>query len=263
MPVNFESRAAVALITLDRPEKGNAIDPAMAAELEAALDQLEADPTLRVAVLCATYMQGRRPVFCAGHDLGHFFRHFNTAEEHAVSTVRGGFAGFVQRHRGKPVIAAVDGLATAGGFEIVLACDLLIATPRARFALPETRWNLIASGGGVFLAPRALGRMIATDMLLTGAELSGERAYTLGFASRLVSSEDLMDEAMRAAHAICANAPMALALTRDAIERCEMADRDTAWSIAQEAEARLRGTSDLREGLASFVERRLPCWTGA
>ena len=262
MPVTIETRGPVVLITLDRPDKCNAIDPPMAASLEAAIDRLEADTALRVGVLRAVQAPGRRPVFCAGHDLEHFLRHFGTPEEHAVSTVRGGFAGFVRRRRSKPVIAAVDGLATAGGFEIVLACDLLIATPQAAFALPETRWNLTASGGGVFMAPRALGRMVAADMLLTGAEIGGERAYALGLASRLVPAERLIDEAMQAAHAICANAPLALALTREAIERCETADRETAWSIALEGEARLRGTADLREGLASFVERRPPCWTG-
>lgn len=263
MSVDFETRGPIALITLNRPKKRNAIDPAMALALEAALDRLEAEPGLRVAVLRAVYAEGQRPVFCAGHDLAHFLANFGSAEEHAVSTARGGFAGFVQRRRSKPVIAAVDGLATAGGFEIVLACDIVIATPRAAFALPETRWNLMASGGGVFLAPRALGRLVAADLMLTGSELNGERAYTLGLASRLVPSEALLDEALAAAKAICANAPMALALTRETLERSETLDRDAAWALALEGEARLRNTADLREGLASFVERRAPHWTGS
>jgi enoyl-CoA hydratase len=201
-------------------------------------------------------------VFCSGHDLKHFSEHFGTPEEHAVSTARGGFAGLVQRARTKPLIAAVDGLATAGGFEMVLACDIVVATTRAAFALPETRWNLIASGGGVFLAPRILGRVVAGDMMLTGQELTAQRAYALGLVGRLVEPAMVDDEAMEVALSICANAPLAIALTMATITKCESLDYEAAWALALRAEQQLRGTNDLREGLRSFVEKRAPVWTG-
>jgi enoyl-CoA hydratase len=222
---------------------------------------VEEDDDVRVAILQAVYTPGR-PVFCAGHDLQHFLSHLGTAEEHRVSTARGGFAGFVQRKRSKPVVAAVDGLATAGGFEMVLACDIVIGTPRAAFALPEVRWNLMASGGGVFLAPRMLGIKVAADMMLTGQELTGQRAFDLGLMSRIVASDALADEAMAVAAAICRNAPRAISLTRETMEQSESLDRTSSWALALAGESELRTSDDLREGLSSFVERRAANWTG-
>ena len=151
--VDYEVQGRVALITLNRPEARNAVNGAVATEMEAAVDRMEDDPEIWVGVLRANTEGQDRPVFCAGADL----KAINSGEGGALSTARGGFAGFAYRARRKPVIAAVDGLATAGGCEIVLACDLVVATTRSSFGLAEAKRNLIAGAGGLFRLPKATG----------------------------------------------------------------------------------------------------------
>ena len=147
--VEYETRGRVAILTLNRPEARNAVNGEVASDMEAAVDRMEADPEVWVGVISAT-ITGDRPVFSAGADL----KAINTPGSTPLATERGGFAGFVYRERAKPVIAAVDGLATAGGCEIVLACDLVIASNRSSFGLAEVKRNLIAGAGGLFRLPR-------------------------------------------------------------------------------------------------------------
>ena len=259
--VDYRREGAVAVVSLNRPEKHNAIDPAMAGLLEAAVDRLEQDPEVRVGILRAE-MQAGRPVFCSGHDLVHFRATFGTPEEGMVSTARGGFAGITRRERTKPLIAAVDGLATAGGWEIVLACDIVIATARASFAAPEVRWNLVATGGAALRLPRTAGRHVAADLLLTGQPISGARAHELGLVSRLAEPGLVDDLAMEVALAICANGPAAVAQSRALAQRCADPDEAAGWALLEAAEAEVRQTDDLREGLRAFGEKRAPRWTG-
>lgn len=203
--VLFEIRDQIGIITLNRPEKRNAIDPRMTIALEAVIDRIESDPGIRVGILRANIAKGR-PVFCAGHDLTHFRETFGTPEEDAVTTASGGFAGFTRKLRRKPLIAAVDGLATSGGCEMVLACDIVLASRRASFALAEVKWNLVPTAGGAFRLPRALGRYVAMDALLTAEPISALRAYQLGLVSRLTSSAHLNVAAAQVATKIAANA---------------------------------------------------------
>ena len=164
-PVLYEAVDRIGVITLNRPEARNAVDRELALALEAAVDQLEDDPDLRVGVLTANVDGQTRPVFCAGADLK-VIRETGSAA--TLDTERGGFAGFVYREREKPIVVAVDGLATAGGMEIVLAADIVVATTRSSFGLAEVRHNLIAAAGGLFRLPRAIGRAPAMDAILTG-----------------------------------------------------------------------------------------------
>ena len=179
--VTYSSDGRVALITLNRPEARNAVNSDVANGLEAAIDRLEADDDVWVAILTGNTEGQANPVFCAGADLKAV-----NAGDTGLGTKRGGFAGFVYRERRKPVIVAVDGLATAGGCEIVLAADLVVATTRSSFGLAEVKRNLVAGAGGLFRLPRAIGQAAAMEAILTGEPIPAQRAYDLGLVSRLV-----------------------------------------------------------------------------
>src|SRR6476646_8134625 len=203
--VLYEARGRIGLITLNRPEARNAVNGDVAAGVEAAIDQLEADPEVWVGILTANTAGQDRPVFSAGADL----KAIASGQASALNTKRGGFGGFVYRERDKPVIVAVDGLATARGYEIVLAADLVVATTRSSFGLAEVKRNLIAGAGGLFRLPRAIGQSAAMEVILTGEPLPAERAYALGLVTRLVEPGQALDEAIALAEKICENAPHA------------------------------------------------------
>jgi enoyl-CoA hydratase len=258
--VRFAVEDRVAIITLARPEKRNAIDPPMAVALEQAIDRVESDTGIRVAILRAEVTE-ERPVFCAGHDLTHFQETFGTPEEDAVTTATGGFAGLARKSRRKPLIAAVDGLATSGGCEMALACDIIIASRRASFALAEVRWNLVPTAGGAFRLPRAVGRCVAMDAILSAEPISARRAYQLGLVSRLTSSAELDAVAMNLARRIASNAPMAVRLARRLIDRADEVSEQEAWRALEAAAHEVRNSRDLQEGLAAFQQKREPQWT--
>lgn len=169
--VKYEVQGRIALITLNRPEARNAVNGDVATGVEAAIDQMEADPSVWVGIITANTEGQERPVFCAGADL----KAINSGNAAGLNTKRGGFAGFVYRERSKPVIVAVDGLATAGGCEIVLAADLVVATTRSSFGLAEVKRNLIAGAGGLFRLPRAIGQAAAMEAILTGEPIPAAR----------------------------------------------------------------------------------------
>ena len=162
-------------------------------------------------------------MFCAGADL----KAINSGDAARLSTARGNFAGFVYRERKKPVIVAVDGLATAGGCEIVLAADLVVATTRSAFGLAEVKRNLIAGAGGLFRLPRAIGKSAAMEAILTGEPIPAARAYELGLVSRLVEPGEATDEALRLAAQITANAPLAVWESRKVVLASQYEDDET------------------------------------
>lgn len=262
LTVQYAVSDSTAVITLARPEKRNAIDPEMAAAIEQAIDRLEADPDVRVGILEARMLPGY-PVFCSGHDLKHFLDTFGGPEETEVETALGGFAGLTRRARTKPLVAAVDGLATAGGCEMALACDVIVASEQASFCLAEARWNLVASGGGGFRLPRMVGPKVAMDMLLTAEPISGRRAYELGLVSRLAAPGKVTELAHEVAAQICRNGPLSVALSRSLVESTWSVSVDEAWTMLEDAASQVRATQDLLEGLTAFREKRSPRWTGA
>lgn len=256
--VRYEVRDRVALITLNRPEARNAINGDVAAGLEAAIDRLEEDPEVWVGVLTAETEGQERPVFCAGADL----KAINSGQAAALNTARGGFAGFVYRERNKPVIVAVDGLATAGGCEIVLGADMVVATTRSAFGLAEVKRNLIAGAGGLFRLPRAIGQATAMEVILTGEPLPAARAYELGLVNRLVEPGHAVEAAMALAEAVCQNAPLAVWASRRVVLATPSHTDTELKSMTNREFATVLASEDTKEGLTAFIEKRPPRWQG-
>lgn len=251
MSVQFETQEHVALITLNRPEARNAINGVMATGIESALDRYESDDSLWAAVLTAN-----GSVFCAGADL----KEIAAGNAGATATAKGGFGGIVQRVRSKPLIAALQGPALAGGCEIALACDMIVASNEAFFALPEVKRALIAVAGGLFRLPRAIGMAQAMEVILTGEPLSAERAYQLGLVNRLANPPDVQDAALALGRQIASNAPLAVQASRNLAARAFAADDATLWREGFEAFQKNMQTEDAKEGPRAFIEKRAPRW---
>ena len=250
--VLYEADGDLAVITLNRPERRNAVDAAMTAQLREAIDRLERDARARVGILTGA---GDR-AFCAGMDL----RAFAAGQGAAIIEGRGGFAGFTAYPRTKPVIAAVNGAALGGGCEIVLACDLVVAAEDATFGLPEVKRGLFATSGGVLRLPRLIPRARALELLLTGDVIDARTALGLGLINRVVPAGELLESTRGLARSIAANAPLAvretLALAHAVFslpERGLQARNDEAW-------ARIAASEDAREGPRAFAEKRPARW---
>jgi enoyl-CoA hydratase len=254
--VQYDVQGRVAIITLNRPDARNAVNGDVASGLEAAIDRLEDDPEVWVGILRANTDGQDKPVFCAGADL----KAINSGNAAALNTRRGGFAGFAYRERRKPVIVAVDGLATAGGCEIVLAADLVVATTRSAFGLAEVKRNLIAGAGGLFRLPRAIGQSAAMEVILTGEPLSAQRAYDLGLVNRLVEPGHAVDEALALAGQICQAAPLAVWASRKVVLAAASADDETLKQMTNAEFAGIMASEDTKEGLTAFIEKRPPNW---
>ncbi|MDO8390126.1 MAG: crotonase/enoyl-CoA hydratase family protein [Actinomycetota bacterium] len=256
--VTYEVRGRIAIITLNRPEARNAVNGDVANGVEAAIDQLEADPGVWVGILTANTAGQDKPVFCAGADL----KAINSGQAGGLATKRGGFGGFVYRERNKPIIVAVDGLATAGGCELVLAADLVVATTRSSFGLAEVKRNLIAGAGGLFRLPRAIGQAAAMEAILTGEPIPAERAYHLGLISRLVQPGAALDEALALAAKICESAPLAVWASRKIVLASAYEDDETLKDMTNKEFGAILASEDTKEGLTAFIEKRPPSWQG-
>ena len=252
MVIEYENRGRIAVITINRPEARNAVNHEVAEGIEEALDQFEGDENLWTGILC-----GNGPAFSAGADLKAI-----SAGELNLATKRGGFGGIVARERSKPLIAAVDGPALAGGSELALACDLIVASTAARFGLPEVKRSLIASAGGLVRLPRVLPKNIAMQMALTGEPISAEEAHRFGMVNVLTDPGKALDEAFLLAERINQNAPLAVRATRRSLlESLTLNDHD-GMKFAIEETAVLTSTEDYKEGPIAFIEKRAPIWKG-
>lgn len=256
--VTYEVRDQVAIITLNRPDARNAVNGDLAADMEAVLDRFEEEDGVWVGVLTANTTGHASPVFCAGADL----KAINSGAGGGLATKRGGFGGYVYRERKKPIIAAVDGLATAGGCEIVLASDLVIASDRSSFGLAEVKRNLIAAAGGLFRLPRAIGKAPALEVILTGEPLSVQRAYELGLVNKIVAPGDVMAEALAMAGKIAAAAPLAVQASRRVVLASADEDEEALKKMSNSEMAQVMNSEDTKEGLTAFIEKRAPNWKG-
>lgn len=249
--VRVEVEDGVAVITIDRPDVRNAIDRPTADLIASALDRVDEDPEIRVAVLT-----GAGAIFSAGMDL----KAFSRTKERPLGGTRGGF-GIVERPPAKPIIAAVEGKALGGGFEIALACDLIVAAEDGWFGLPEVKRGLVAAAGGVLRLPRRLPRNLAMHMVLTGEPIDAATAERFGLVSQVVPSGTTVKVARELALTIAANAPLAVRAAKTIVE--QSADWSMPEGFARQAiyTDPVRSSNDATEGALAFVEKRAPRWT--
>jgi enoyl-CoA hydratase/carnithine racemase len=249
--VRTERIGSTLLVTIDRPRARNAVDAAVATGLAAALDELEADPALRAGVLT-----GAEGTFSAGMDLKAALRGESPEIEGR------GFGGLTEAVLTKPLIAAVEGWAMGGGFELALGCDLIVAAEDARFGLPEVKRGLIAAGGGVIRLPRRIPYHLAMELLLTGEPVSGRRAGELGLVNRVTATGDTTAAALRLAEQLALNAPLALTAVKRIVRAADGVPEADAFAVQREEMGGLMASADVREGMTAFAERRAPQWTG-
>ena len=246
-----ERRDKVLVITINRPDQRNAVNAAVAAGIGHALDELDADDGLAIGVLT-----GAGKGFCAGMDL----KAFVTGERPWFEDR--GFAGITQRASAKPLIAAVEGFAVAGGLEVALACDLIVAAKGARLGIPEVKRSLVAAGGGLLRLPRVLPRGVAMELALTGDPLLAERAYELGMINRLAEPGEALDTALTLAAEIAVNAPLALVGSKRILnESLDWPDSEF-FERQQEISGPIFDSEDAKEGATAFAEKRAPEWKG-
>jgi enoyl-CoA hydratase len=246
-----EQRDRVLLITINRPEQRNAVNAAVAHGIAAALDALDAAPELALGVLT-----GAGSGFCAGMDLKAF-----VAGEIPSAGDRG-FAGITRRAADKPLIATIEGFAVAGGLEVALSCDLIVAARGARLGIPEVKRSLVAAGGGLLRLPRVLPRNIAVEMALTGDPISAERGYELGMVNRLSEPGGAADAALELAGAISGNGPLALAATKRILRESLDWPEHEFFECQGEIAGPVSRSEDTREGAIAFAEKRAPVWGG-
>jgi enoyl-CoA hydratase len=247
--VLVERRGAVQVVTINRPQARNALDAAVARGVADAVDELDASDELRVGVLT-----GAGGFFSAGMDLRAFLRGETPAIEGR------GLCGITTTPPRKPLVAAVEGWALAGGFELVLACDVVVAARTAAFGVPEVKRSLVAAGGAALLLPQRVPRAVALEMLLTGEPIDAERAAAVGLVNRVVDEGAALETAVELATAIAANGPLAVTATKRIVQEAPSWTQEEAWTRQDEIVRPVFASEDAREGSTAFAERRAPLW---
>ena len=246
-----ERRGHVELLTINRPEVRNAINRATALALGDALDAAETDDEVWVVVLTGAGDKA----FSAGMDLKAF-----AAGE--VPITAQGFGGITNRDFPKPLIAAANGSALAGGFEIMISCDMVVAADHAKFGIPEAQRGLIAGGGGLIRLPKRVPLAVAYEMALTAEPIDAERAYELGLVNRVVPGERVLEVAITLAERIAKNAPLAVRSSKRVMKRATELSEVEAWTVSNEAFGAIGASADAFEGATAFAEKREPHWRG-
>ena len=254
MAVRRERRGHIEIVTLDRPEARNAIDGDTSWALSEIFDALESDDDAWAVVLTGAGDKA----FCAGVDL----KAIAAGDAERILTAPGGFAGIGQREFPKPLIAAVNGPALAGGFEIVLSCDLVVAAEHATFGIPEVKRGLMAAAGGLIRLPKRIPLAIALEFAMTGDPVDAQRALALGLVNRVVPAERVLDEAIALAERICENAPVAVRVSKRLMRESLDLTEEEAWKRNFERAGEVTATQDVWEGVRAFTEKRPPVWTG-
>lgn len=246
-----ERRDRVLVITINRPEQRNAINAAVASGIAAALDELDADGELSVGIVT-----GAGGFFCAGMDLKAF-----VTGERPWAPGRG-FAGITQRAADKPLIAAIEGFAVAGGLEVALACDLIVAARGAKLGIPEVKRSLVAAGGGLLRLPRVLPRNIAYEMALTGDPITAEQGHGFGLVNRLAEPGAALETALTLASAISANGPLALKASKRILRESADWPDSEFFDLQESISGPVFDSQDAAEGATAFAEKRAPVWRG-
>jgi enoyl-CoA hydratase/carnithine racemase len=246
--VQTRRQGHILVVEMRREEKRNAVNQDLAYGIDAALNTLDDDPDLWAGILTGTPQ-----VFSAGTDL---------AAGERAATERGGSYGVIQRDRRKPLVAAVEGPALGGGLEIVLACDLVVASTTARFGLPEVTRGVLPTCAALFRGPRAIPVNMAKELILTGVPIGAQRAYELGLVNRVTEPGRAVEVAVELAQQICTNAPLSVQACLAAVNQVLAVHDELGWQATREAPSSIQGTEDMKEGVAAFFERRPPKWTG-
>jgi enoyl-CoA hydratase len=246
-----ERRDGVFIVSINRPDARNAVNGAVAQGMAAAMDELDADDDLRVGIVT-----GAGGYFSAGMDL----KAFVTGEQPYAADR--GFAGITQRAARKPLIAAVEGFALAGGFEIALSCDLIVAASDARFGVPEVKRSLVAAAGALLRLPKRIPYHLAMELVLTGEPIGAERAYEIGIVNRLAKPGEALETALELAEAITKNAPLALMASKEIIQKAMNWTEAEGWAKQGEISGPVFVSEDAREGATAFAEKREPVWRG-
>lgn len=249
--VRVEERPGVLVITLDRPEARNAVDRAVSEAVAAALDTLDTRPDLSVGVIT-----GAGGTFCAGMDLKAFLR------GERPSVPGRGFAGITETPPAKPIIAAVEGYALAGGCEIVLACDMVVAARGARFGVPEVKRGLVAAGGGLLRLPERIPPAVAMELVLTGDFLEAQRAHDVGLVNQVVDDGSALEAALALADRIAANGPLAVAASKRVMVESRGWPVEERYTRQREIVEPVFASTDAKEGARAFAEKRTPVWEG-
>lgn len=245
----FERADGIATITINRPEARNSVNQKVAEGLADALAEIDQDNAIRVGIIT-----GADGYFCAGMDLKAFLK------GEKVKVEGRGFAGITETRTVKPIIAAVEGFALAGGFEIALACDLIVASEEARFGLPEVKRGLVANAGGLVRLPRQLPYRIALQLVLTGEMMEAPALAQFGLINRLTAPGAVLQEAKRLAAEIAANAPLALAASKRVMQESQDWPRDELFARQNLITAPVIQSTDAQEGAVAFAEKRAPVW---
>ncbi len=249
--VEIERRGQVAILRINRPEAKNAISPEVTVAMTAALDDAEDDPEVRAVVITGT-----GDVFCAGADL----KVVAQGRANEIAAGKGGFAGLANRNFSKPLIAAVNGAALAGGFEIVLSCDLVVAADSSRFGIPEAQRGLIAAAGGLLRLPKRVPIALALELAMTGDPISATRAFEVGLVNRLVPVDRVLDEAIALAERIGENSPIAVRLSRALTKEAAELNEAEGWQRNGKYAMEVFAAGDAIEGSMAFAEKRKPNW---
>jgi enoyl-CoA hydratase len=249
-----ERRGNVEILTINRPEARNAINGAVTKAMSRIMDELTEDSGCWVVVITGSGDKA----FSAGMDL----KAFSSGEGGDIMGANGGFGGLTQRDFPKPIIAAVNGSALAGGFEIMLSCDLVVAAEHAMFGIPEAKRGLVAGAGGLIRMPKRLPMAVALELAMTGDPIDADRAYALGLVNRVVPAEALLAEAVALAERIAANAPLAVRYSKNVMKRAAEVPESEGWVINAEAVRVVFSSSDAMEGPIAFAEKRAPNWQG-
>jgi enoyl-CoA hydratase len=249
--VVIERRERVLVVILNRPDQRNAVNAAVASGVAEALDQLDSDSSLSVGIVT-----GAGGFFCAGMDLKAF-----AAGEMPWAPGRG-FAGIAERSSDKPLIAAIEGFAVAGGLEIALSCDLIVAARGAKLGIPEVKRSLVAAGGGLLRLPQMLPRNVANELALTGDPITAERGYELGLVNRVSEQGAALDIALELAVTIAANGPLALAGSKRILRESPDWTQGEAFERQAAIWQPIFASEDAHEGATAFAEKRAPVWQG-
>ena len=241
----------IMIVTINRPEARNAANGEVARQIASAMDELDSNDDIRVAILT-----GAGGTFCSGMDL----KGFVTGD---LPTVKGrGFGGITEAPPAKPLIAAVEGYALAGGFELAITCDMIVAAESAQFGIPEVKRGLAAAAGGLVKLPRQVPPRIAMEMALTGEFISAQRAYELGLINKIVDTGSALDAAISLAKKITANGPLAVAASKQVVARSQDWSTGEMFAKQNEITSSVFTSADAIEGATAFAEKRAPVWKG-